>query len=128
MASAKLSVEITAKRGITVHALMPVDIKEPADKAKNIVGKFEKKFQIAENSPKKNLFRLQRQRGAPHQREEATEHGLRRDGAKDEIFGRHGSRSHATARLRFQPQQLQHGQEEIRRNRFLRSGRFDCAK
>jgi hypothetical protein len=31
--------ELTTKAGVAVHAVMPVKITEPADKAKNIVGK-----------------------------------------------------------------------------------------
>ncbi|KAG5666411.1 hypothetical protein PVAND_014440 [Polypedilum vanderplanki] len=38
LASGQLSIELTSKAGIQVHSLMPVEITEPADKAKNIVG------------------------------------------------------------------------------------------
>ena len=39
MTTGQLSIELTSKAGIAVHAIMPVKITEPADKAKNIVGK-----------------------------------------------------------------------------------------
>lgn len=46
MTSGQISIELTTKAGIAVHALMPVKISEPADKAKNIVGKLEVKLSI----------------------------------------------------------------------------------
>lgn len=44
LATANLVSTLTSKRGITVHTLMPVEITEPVDKAKNIVGMWFKKF------------------------------------------------------------------------------------
>jgi hypothetical protein len=49
LVAAELSGRRTMEHGIAVHAILPVAITEPADRAKNIVGK----FQEFENALKK---------------------------------------------------------------------------
>lgn len=36
--AAEVSGKLALDRGIAIHAIMPIDIKEPADRVKNVVG------------------------------------------------------------------------------------------